>query len=212
MRPLIQCLTGRGQGLHEHGADLRRQPPADDDHAVFVLIHMQGAARVTVSGLPRFGQPIYPAPAADDPLDVLGGAGPADGEQPLFGLRRRDTGQRTDLRVRQLTSGERLGEPRQRAERARDPDALAGRAPIEPDAPRQPRGTRAKAGIPAVTGIELADQIQQSRNGGIEVGGQLSDLVAEAIQLRGGANGRLNDGLEADARRSVHRRLLFTLR
>ena len=109
VRPLIQCLTGRGQGLHEHGADLRRQPPADDDHAVFVLIHMQGAARVTVSGLPRFGQPIYPAPAADDPLDVLGGAGPADGEQPLFGLRRRDTGQRTDLRVRQLTSGERLG-------------------------------------------------------------------------------------------------------
>ena len=34
---LVQRLAGRSQRLHEHGADLRRQPSADDHHAVFVL-------------------------------------------------------------------------------------------------------------------------------------------------------------------------------
>jgi hypothetical protein len=33
-RPLIQRLPGRVQRPEEHGAHLRRQPSADDDHAV----------------------------------------------------------------------------------------------------------------------------------------------------------------------------------
>jgi len=205
VRLLIEGLTGRGQRLHEHGADLRRQPPADDDHAVFVLIHVQGAARVAPRGLPYFRLPIDPPPAADDALDVLGGAGPADGEQPLFRFWRRDAGQRTDLRVRQLAAAERLRQSWQRAQRASYPDALAGRAPVEPDAPRQPRGAGVEASVPAAARVELADEIQKARGSGIEVGGELGDLVAEAIHLRGGANDGLKHGLETDVRRGVHR-------
>ena len=40
-----------------------------------------------VAGWPRpLRLAIHPSPAADDALDVLGGAGPPDGQQPLFGL------------------------------------------------------------------------------------------------------------------------------
>jgi hypothetical protein len=39
-RSRVQSLARRGQRLHEHGARLGREPPTDDDHAVFVLIHV----------------------------------------------------------------------------------------------------------------------------------------------------------------------------
>ena len=141
---------------------------------------------------------IHPAPAADDTLDVLGGAGPANGEESFFRLDRRDTRQRPDLGVRQLTACERLRQPRQRAERAGHSDALARRAPIEPDAPRQPLGAREEAGIPAAALVELADEVEQSRRGGVEMGGQLGDLVAETLELGGGGNGRFGHGRKSD--------------
>ena len=37
---LVQGFAGCIQGPHEHGAGLGCQPPADDNHTVFVLIHM----------------------------------------------------------------------------------------------------------------------------------------------------------------------------
>ena len=37
--------------------------------------------------------------------------------------------------------------------------------------------------LPAAEVVELADQVQQARGGGLEVGGQRGDLVAEAPQL-----------------------------
>ena len=116
----IQRLASRGQRLNQHGTGLAIQSPADDHHAVFILIHMQGPALVEHGGLGSFGVAVHPAPSADDALDVLGGAGPADGEESLLGVRSRDTGQRAHLRVRQLAAGKRLGQPRQRAERAGD--------------------------------------------------------------------------------------------
>ena len=99
-RPLVQRLAGRGQRLHEHGADLRRQSPADDDHAVFVLIHVQRPDRVAPCGRPRFGLPVHAPPAADDALDVFRGAGLTDREQSLLGFRRGDARQSPNLRVR----------------------------------------------------------------------------------------------------------------
>src|SRR3989442_9062400 len=93
-------------------------------------------------------------------FDVLGGAGFADLEQSLLGFRRRHTRESADLRVRQLTAGEGVGKARQGAEGARHADALAGGTGVEPDAPRQPRGARAKAGVPAVAGVEFADEVQ----------------------------------------------------
>ncbi len=39
-RSLVQGLARRSQRLHQHSARLGREPPTDDDHAVFVLIHV----------------------------------------------------------------------------------------------------------------------------------------------------------------------------
>jgi hypothetical protein len=104
----IEQIPCRGQRLHDDRADLRLQPPAAHHHALGVLIDVQPARRLL-----RLGLPVHAPPAADDQLDMLCRAGPAHREQPLFGLRCRDPGQRADLRVRQLTAGERLREPRQ---------------------------------------------------------------------------------------------------
>ncbi len=149
MRTLIESLPRRPERLHEHRPDLRRQPPAHDDHTVCVLIHVQRSAPVAVRRLPGLGLPVHAPPAAHDPLDVIRGAGLADGEQPRLGFRSGNAGQRADLRIRELAAGERLSQPRQRAERARHADALAGRARIETHAPRQQRGAGAEAGVPA---------------------------------------------------------------
>jgi len=139
----------------------------------------------------------------DDALDVFGGARPADLEQPLLGLGCRDPGQRADLRVGQLAMRERLGEPRQRAESPRHAHPFARRAGVEPDAPREPRSARGEAVAPAAAGVELADEIEQARGGGVEVGGELGDLVAEPLELHDVRRGR--DDL---ASAEVHRRVL----
>ena len=128
---------------------------------------------------------IHASPAADDALDVLGGAGTPDGQQALLGLRRRHPRERADLGVRELAVRERLGEPRQRGERARHAHLLAGRAQIEADAPRQPLGAGAKAVVPAAAGVKVADEIEQASGGGIEMHGELGDLVTQAIELGG---------------------------
>jgi len=101
---LIRRLAGRGEGLHEQRADLRRQPAADDHHAVLVLIHVQGPARVAPRGLAGLGQTVHPSPPANDPLDVGRGPRLTHREQPLLGLGRGHAGQRPDLRVRELST------------------------------------------------------------------------------------------------------------
>ena len=107
---LIQRLAGGGQRVPEHRADLRCQPSADDHHAVFVLIHMEPAAPVAPSALPSLGDAVHPAPATDDALDVLGGPGAADREQALLGLGSGHARQRPNFRVRELATGEGLGQ------------------------------------------------------------------------------------------------------
>ena len=117
---------------------------------------------------------------------MSGGARAPHTEEPRFGLRRGHAGQGADLGVGQLPAGQRPGEERQGLEGACDPDPLTGRPQIEPDPPGEPRGTGAEAGVPSPAGVELPDQGEQARGGGVEVGGQLGDLVAEPVQLRGG--------------------------
>ena len=67
--------------------------------------------------------------------------------------------------------------------RARHADLLAGRAEVEADAPGQPLGAGAKAGVPAAAGVEVADEIEQAGGGRIEVGRELRDLVANPLEL-----------------------------
>jgi hypothetical protein len=50
-----------------------------------------------------------------------------------------------------------------------------------------------------------ADQIEQPRGGGVEVSGQLGDLITEAFELGRGPDDRSDDRREANARVGVHR-------
>jgi hypothetical protein len=202
---LIECLAGGRQGLHEHRADLRFQPPANHHHTVVVLIHAQRTVRVALGGLERLGLAVHGPPGAHDPLDVLRGARPTDGEQPLFRVRRRHARERPDLRVRQLPAREGLGQARQGAEGACDADVLARGTRGEPHAPRQPFGARTEAVAPAAARVELADQVKKPCGGGIEMRGEHRDLVAQPIQrlisIVGGN----------EARGKVHRRVPLLL-
>ncbi len=191
-RSLVQGLAPPGERLYQHRTRLGRQPPPNDDHTVYVLIHVQSATLVAMRGLARFGQLIDTPPPADDTLDVAGRAGPAHREQPLLGLRRGDTRERPYLGIGELTTGERVGQSGQRAERARHAHALAGGAHVDPDTPRQPVGAGGKAVVPAAAGIELADEIEQMSGGGVEMRGQLGDLVAQPVHLRNGLRGGVN--------------------
>src|SRR6266513_6342718 len=100
--------------------------------------------------LARLGVAVYPAPAAHDALDVLRSAGTSDAQQALFGLRRRDAGERPDLGVRELAAREGAAQAGQGAERPRDAHLLSGGAWVEADAPAQPVGARAEAVAPAL--------------------------------------------------------------
>jgi len=68
-------------------------------------------------------------------------------------------------------------------------------------------GAKAAAVAPASARVELPDQIQQPGSGGIELSGQLGDLVTEALELGRSADGGRNHGRETDIiERGVHRR------
>jgi hypothetical protein len=54
----------------------------------------------------------------------------------------------------------------------------------EANPPRQPLRARAKAVAPTTARVELPDQIEQPRGGGIEMCGELRDLVTELLQLK----------------------------
>src|SRR5258708_27909682 len=99
---------------------------------------MHGPAPVAPRCLLRFRLAVHPAPAADDALDVLGGTGPAGCEQSLFGLRRRDAGQRSNFRVPELAARPRLRQPWQGPPPARPPDALPSPPPTHAHTPPQP--------------------------------------------------------------------------
>ena len=185
MLALIQGLTGRRQRLHEERTGLGRQATTDGHGAVFGGIHVEGTAGVLPGGLVPLRLAIHAAPAADDALDVLGGAGAPDGEQALLDLRRRHPRESADLGVRELAARECLGQPRQRGERARHAHLLASRAQVEANAPGQPLGAGAKAVVPATTRVELADEIEQAGGGGLEMPGELGDLVTQAVEFGG---------------------------
>jgi len=146
---------------------------------------VKGAAGMPARGLPSLGPPVYRPPAAHDPLDVSGRAGAPHREQARFRLRGGHAGEGADLGVRQLPAGKGLSEEWQRLEGARNPHPLTGGAQVESDSPTQPGGAGAEARVPSPACVELADQGQEARGGGVEVGGQLGDLVAEPVQLRG---------------------------
>src|SRR5262245_22700416 len=131
----------------------------------------------------RLGLPVDPPPAAHDALYVGGRACAAHGEQPGLGLRRGHAGEGAHLGVRELSAGEGLREAWQRPEGASHSHAFAGGARIQAHPPGEPGGAGAEARVPPAAGVELAEQVEETGSGRIEVGGELSDLIAEAVQL-----------------------------
>jgi hypothetical protein len=162
---------------------MRTAPTSDHHHAVGVLIDVQRPMPVPAHRLVRLGLAVHAAPAADDHLDMLRGPGPAHREQPFFGFRRGDPGQRTDLGIRQLTAGERLPKPRHRTQCARHASVLPRGAQLEPDTPGEPVGARVKPIAPAAARVELPDEVEQPRSSGVEMRGEPGDLIAESLEL-----------------------------
>jgi hypothetical protein len=76
-----------------------------------------------------------------------------------------------------------VGEAGQGAEGAGDADVLAGGAGGEADAPGEPGGAGGEAVVPASLSVEHADEVEEARDGGIEVSGQLGDLIAQAFEI-----------------------------
>ncbi len=138
---------------------------------------------MALRGLARLRVAVHATPAAHDPFDVLRRAGAPDPQQQRLGLGRRHAGQRADLGVRELATGQRLGQQRQGPERARDSYLLPRGAQVEAHAPTQPGGARAESDVPAPSGVELADEIQESRGRRFEVRRQLGDRVAQSVQV-----------------------------
>ena len=157
----VEAVSRRVQRLDQDGANLGREPTSHDDHAVCVLIHLQGAAAMPGRDLPVLGGAIDVAPAADESLDMGGGAGLAERQQPLLGVRRCHAREGPDLGVGQFTVSQRVADLRQIAERARHPHTLAGGVELDADTPRQPLGAALRSSVgPAVSGVELADEVQ----------------------------------------------------
>src|SRR5690349_2967675 len=150
-------------------------------------------------GFASFFLAIHASPATYDSLDVVGRAGPAHGEQPFFRLRRRHARERTDLRVGDLGACEGTGETGERGQRAGDAHPLSSGTQVETHAPAQPGRARAEPVVPSAPRIEVADELEQPRRGGVQMGGQLGDLVTETIEL----GDRLGGGNEA-SRRTFH--------
>jgi len=154
---------------------------------------------LALRGFFGFGDAVEPPPAANDPLDVVRRPVTADREQACLGLGRGDTGQRPDLRVRELTARERLRDPGQRRQRSRHANVLSCGARRQADAPRQPVRTRVEAVAPPAALVELADQLQQACGRGIEMSGKLGDLIAQPLEV---------DDVRRWGSETLHRRVL----
>ncbi len=147
--PLVERLAGRVERTQQQRAHLRGKAPAKHQRAVRIRVDVQRAAGMLARGLASLGLPVHLAPPLHDALHVDRGACARYREQTRLGLRGRDAGQSTDLGVGQLSTLQGRRHRRQRPEGARYPHALTSGARGESDAPREPLGAGAEAGVPA---------------------------------------------------------------
>jgi len=126
---------------------------------------------------------LYPAVQPHLGLDMVGGAVQRHLQQRRFVVGRRHAGHGPHLGVTDLALAKSRADRRQIGQGFRNPHPLAGGAHAHAALPVQPvrAGTDALA-RPAFFSIELADQLQQAEGAGIEVGGQLGDVVRQVVQ------------------------------
>jgi hypothetical protein len=108
----VQPIGGRNDRLADHRSNLGGEPAADDEHAVFILIHGQRSAPLLLLSLSVLGIAIDTPPRPANLLDVGSRAVLGESEQALFRLRRRYAGERPDLGVGNLGARERCGDER----------------------------------------------------------------------------------------------------
>jgi len=173
-------VTGSGQRPADDGAHLGGEPAADDEHAVFVLIHVKRPTAVALFRLVVLSVAIHAAPRPDQLLDVRGSPASGELQQARFCLGRGHARHGPDLGVGDLAARERRADERQLWQGARHSNAFVGCAEVHSDSPRQPLGAGLEAVAPAAAGVEVADHIQQAGGGHLNVGGQLGDLITQA--------------------------------
>ncbi len=124
-------------------------------------------------------QGVDPAPRGRRPPRTPRGRGAVqrDRKQTLLGVLGGDPGERTDLRVRHPTRGERRRDQGKVGERMGDAQVLAGRAQAQPDPPVQPVRARSQTRPgPALTRVELGQQLQETACGRGQLPGELDKL------------------------------------
>ena len=86
LRARIQPLASGVQAPDEQLTDLGLKPTTHAHHPVVIAIDVERPAPMPGGRFAGFGVEIHPPPAAHDQLDMLGGAGAADLQQPFFGF------------------------------------------------------------------------------------------------------------------------------
>jgi len=160
----VEPVARRHDGLADDCTDLRREPAADDEHAVFVLVDGERPAALPPLGLAVLGIAVHPAPGPHQALDVGGGTASGEGEQPLFGLGRGHARERPYLGVGELAAGQRRGDAGHAGQSSGDPDAFVGGMELEAE------------------GVKLADEVQQASGGDFDMRRELGDLIAQALR------------------------------
>ncbi len=180
----VELVLGHLEGLEQQGAHLRGELAADLVVAVVGEVEREGAVlgRVGLAGgVVRAGvAAVEPAPLADQALDVGGGAVAGEGEE--FGLVAGGggAGQGAHLRVGDLALREGGRDEGQGGEAARDADLLAGGPERDAGAPGEPVGAGAAA-LPAALLVVDPEQGEEAVGGGVDVGAERGDPVAERI-------------------------------
>ena len=109
---------------------------------------------------------------------------PGDLDEPRLVLRRGYPGQRPGHRVAQLPPAQRLAQPRQPLQGPRHPHLLARRSRGDARPPAEPRRAAPEALlVPALAGVELADQPQEPPGRRLDVGREARDLIAHASHV-----------------------------
>jgi len=125
---LVERISGRVERTQEHRPHLWRKPAPKHHGSVIVRVDVQRTARMLARGLAALRLPVHLAPSLHDALHVNRGARPRHREQTRLGRGGRDTTERTDLGIRELTPLQSRRHPRQRPEGAGYAHAFASGA------------------------------------------------------------------------------------
>ena len=151
-----------GYGPFTNDTSLRIETTAHHQHAVVVEVGLERPAGMSAPLFFLVLQAIDPSPRSHQPLDMRSAPAASKREELLFILWRRHSGERANLRVRQLASAHRLTQERQLAQSMSNPNLLACRAESQAGALVEPVGAGGEANVPAATFVELADQSEEA--------------------------------------------------